>query len=945
MADRGQGAPLRLIQGLFAAGTMGGLTDAQLLERFLTRRDLAAEAAFEALVLRHGAMVGDVCRQVLRDAHDVQDAFQATFLVLALRGHSIRRRDSLASWLYGVARRVSSRAKTEAVRRRAREQRRAALTVEAYEPPADRPDLRVLYEELDRLPPRYREPVVLCDLEGLSHEQAAVRLGCAVSTVGVRLLRARGRLRERLNRRGFAVGAGTALAGLTVRGASAAMPQALVWATIEAALRCTGGRGAIAWAVSAPVQTLTRGVLRSMLHIKLKMAALTLLLAGVAGGVLGLRGPSVGAGRGDQGAAGQTQEVSRSVEKSAQPKVLADNSSDRYRMEGTVSVEGTGEPVEGAKIQVRVADSSKNHRGEVRAVTSGKDGRYVLELLPGHGHAWTLFPPAGYWAPNNPKNHIETFVLTPAEPVHRKDYVVRRGTVWTFHVTGGRDGKPIPGYLGAHLQGNSFLADVSDAGMGRLTLPTEGAKITVGATNRFTSRNGVQIPLEWQSGFRPDAINSLSRVEGTQDRFHVTDVAGKTATVQGSANAAPILEDGRLVIRAALPEPDPKSSGELNGQVSDAEGRPIEGARVALVLIEDQSSGISSEPHHRAVTDTQGRYRLHSIPRHLPAGKPVKLSVVVTKDGFASVDSPVFLFQPGADDSPQMAAPIRLEPGDSLRGRVVDPEGRPVEGVWVEPGGSYGLRSQFTRTDAQGRFTVRDLPKAQVYLYFRYGELWASGKYIGDGGADEIKIRLRRPPTDEEEVKTFQAKAAAAHPVAIGGQPAPEWQVGAWSDSKSRKLEDYRGQVVFLSFWGIWCSPCVKELPTIERLRRKYEPRGVVFVSIHTPGVEMKQIRKLLDLKKTALLSALDQDRKKDDNSLRGVTAERYGVEGYPTNILIDREGRVAFRSDGQNNLPTVQAIGREVGINDSKNVTEEQINESSERFLTQAIEKVLDRR
>ena len=201
-------------------------------------------------------------------------------------------------------------------------------------------------------------------------------------------------------------------------------------------------------AISASVAILTRGVLRSMLRIKLKMAALTLLLAGVAGGVLGLRGLVMEAGRPDQAAARQAQVVSKSIEKPAPPKAPVDNSSHRYRMEGAVRVDGTGQPVAGAKIQVRVADSGKNHRGEVR-VTSGKDGRYVLKLLPGNGQAWTLFPPAGYWVPNHAKNRIEPFALSPAEPVHRKDYVLRRGTVWTFRVTGSRDGKPMPGYLGA----------------------------------------------------------------------------------------------------------------------------------------------------------------------------------------------------------------------------------------------------------------------------------------------------------------------------------------------------------------------------------------------------------------------------------------------------------------------------------------------------------------
>src|SRR5690348_9051809 len=110
---------LRDVRALFGAGAVGGLSDGQLLDRFLARRDEVAEAVFAALVARHGSMVLRTCLGVLRDEHDAQDALQATFLVLARRAGSIRRRDSVASWLYGVARRVSERAKVEAARRRA----------------------------------------------------------------------------------------------------------------------------------------------------------------------------------------------------------------------------------------------------------------------------------------------------------------------------------------------------------------------------------------------------------------------------------------------------------------------------------------------------------------------------------------------------------------------------------------------------------------------------------------------------------------------------------------------------------------------------------------------------------------------------------------------------------------------------------------------------------
>jgi DNA-directed RNA polymerase specialized sigma24 family protein len=131
MAGGSQGSLVRSIQTLFDAGATGSLSDSQLLERFLDRRGEAAEAAFEALVVRHGPMVFDVCRSVLGASHDVEDAFQATFLVLACKAASIRRRDSLASWLFGVARRVASRALSEAARRRAHEREVAEMNAAA----------------------------------------------------------------------------------------------------------------------------------------------------------------------------------------------------------------------------------------------------------------------------------------------------------------------------------------------------------------------------------------------------------------------------------------------------------------------------------------------------------------------------------------------------------------------------------------------------------------------------------------------------------------------------------------------------------------------------------------------------------------------------------------------------------------------------------------------
>ena len=182
------------IQILFESGTASGLTDRQLLDRFTSRRDAAA---FEVLVLRHGPMVLRVCRNLLHDPNDAQDAFQATFLILVRRSGSIRRLDSVGSWLYGVASRVSARLRVGAARRHAAEERAASRVLEAVDPAEDIELDRekfgpIVQEEVRRLPEKYRAVVVLCYWQGLTQEQAAVQLGIPLGTVRSRVARARG---------------------------------------------------------------------------------------------------------------------------------------------------------------------------------------------------------------------------------------------------------------------------------------------------------------------------------------------------------------------------------------------------------------------------------------------------------------------------------------------------------------------------------------------------------------------------------------------------------------------------------------------------------------------------------------------------------------------------------------------------------------------------------
>ena len=201
------GAALRRLSMLFNEGVTGAVTDGQLLERFATRSGEASEDAFAALVERHGPVVLRVCRSVLRDEHEAQDAFQATFLVLAQRAKSLCVRDSLGPWIHSVAYRVASCACAAAIRRRRHARRHGELAagrLAVYQDEDQRDLEAVVHEEIDRLPEHFRTVLVLCDLAGCSHEQAARQLDWPVGTVKSRQARGRQRLRDRLIRRGLA---------------------------------------------------------------------------------------------------------------------------------------------------------------------------------------------------------------------------------------------------------------------------------------------------------------------------------------------------------------------------------------------------------------------------------------------------------------------------------------------------------------------------------------------------------------------------------------------------------------------------------------------------------------------------------------------------------------------------------------------------------------------
>jgi RND family efflux transporter MFP subunit len=267
-----------------------GLTDGQFVERFVNQRD---EAAFEVLLWRHGTMVLNVCRRILRQEQDVEDAFQATFLTFVRKARAISRREAVAGWLYKVAFRVALATKARGDKAHGRQAGDVENLADAR-PQTGWDDLGpVLDEEMSRLPRRYRLPVVLCYLEGKTNEEAARQLGCPAGTIFSRLARGREMLRARLTRRGLALSAGGLIGLLAANATSTALSAPLVQATIKTAMLFLAGQTLAG--VSTRVMALAQGVLKAMFLTKLKTTfavatACGLLIAGA--GLLGYLGLS-----------------------------------------------------------------------------------------------------------------------------------------------------------------------------------------------------------------------------------------------------------------------------------------------------------------------------------------------------------------------------------------------------------------------------------------------------------------------------------------------------------------------------------------------------------------------------------------------------------------------------------------------------------------------------
>ncbi len=486
-----------------------------------------------------------------------------------------------------------------------------------------------------------------------------------------------------------------------------------------------------------------------------------------------------------------------------------------------------------------------------------------------------------------------------------------------------------------------------------LTLPTEGRTIqmSIGESAPLSSQldsGWLSLGLEWDSDFRPDAIQEVSPLEGKGRRFRLIDVNEKSATLNADVPIEPVNDNGKLVIHVAMSNRDAKDFGAVTGQVLDRDGRPIAGAFAGLATLGGYR--VSDELRHQSTTNAQGWYRLRDIPRGRIDGAPLEPRIVVAKEGYAGFVSEPLLLKEGTTEKFQLVDPIRLEHGVSLSGVVVDHRGQPVVGAWVRSskpfrysGFSEGIAA--ARTDEKGRFILRNLQRGVTVtgLSATDGRVWERIYYLRVGSSQPVCLQLseRRPPGLDDRLDTLRA-LAHAKPVRLS-QAAPEWQVAKWSDDRARKLTDDLGKVVVLYFWGTDFWQSVDALPALGKLAAAFESRGAVFRAIHRPDSDERRIeeqaRSVLAKNRIPFVFALDQVRIKQHS--RGVTAHQYGVNNYPVLILIDRRGKIAFRSDATAGDRNLAAVFMKI-LTEPEMMTKEKANQLVERAIAEEIELVL---
>ncbi len=745
---------------LYALGAVGSSTDSWLLERFLARDNpQESDAAFAALVERHGPMVLNVCRQALPNPHDAHDAFQATFLVLVRRARSIQGRGSLAGWLFGIARRVAARARVEAARRRyhlEKLQRKHQVVRENAEPPVSgEPDVDYtpLFEEIDALPDRFRSPIVLHYFEGLSTEVIALRLGCARGTVLSRLSRARGRLRSRLERRGVSLAGSLPMVGTANRLLlDSNVPHLLFQATIRAG-SCSALAGAtVESVVPSVVASLSQHVARGLMLAKARVACLLfLLLSGCAavGFVTSVRALDESPSQTENGT--EVTSPSAPLQTAPTTTIVEPAASKTVVIRGRV-VSPDGRPVKDARIVLSLPRLSTADIPSCEPVArSGPDGRFLasvprerleqLEQLAVNRSQPTNDPVLGAIAPGFAIDWIKADI----ESIERGELTIALGpdNVPIEGLIRSLEGRPIGGLTVRLIS----VVAVKPEFLGKLRA-NEGR---MDPAMRGFVRDG--IPLGERGPIPPVSTDAAGRfrLSGVgRDRLALLFIEGSSI----ERSEALVFTTGDPSYRPLLPakvsRPSPLLGPrfEMNvapgraveGLVRDAEThQPIPGARVRLYGI-----GLT------ATSDARGRFRILG-QRVSQARVPSLIGVEVGGQPYVKVLR--LIGKPRGLETIDVEIAIRR--GAWVEGRVVDrTTGKPVQAViayrpfrdnphleeyaHVTFNETIGGDDAGFPTDAQGRFRAVALPGGGVLSVRTVDPAYASAEPLAPKYANTL---------------------------------------------------------------------------------------------------------------------------------------------------------------------------------------------------------------
>jgi RNA polymerase sigma factor (sigma-70 family) len=734
MATAQFGTLVRHIQGLAIGGGAQHHTDRQLLDDFAARH---TETAFTALVSRHGPMVLRVCRRVLNHEQDAEDAFQATFLVLAGNAGSIRKRDTIGDWLHGVAYRTAMKAKRSAARRRNHEAQLRTAAPRARPSPTWDDVQAVLDEEIQRLPTCFRQAFVLCVLEGKSGPEAAAELGCKEGTVKSRVNRGRQALQRQLARRGIHLAALFAALSLTENAGRASLPASLFSVTIRSGLLVAAGEPA-AGVIPTHVAAMAAGVTRAMFLTKAKIAtallvAVALLVAGT--GLLtrqALATPPEGAKQPADAKPPATAKPSPAEEK-----------------DGFVNVQGhvldpDGKPVTGARLVFLYASAEK--LPEKVWATSAADGGFQfavarsIENASWYGNAWdstyVVAAAEGHgfgWAHVRPETSGDlTLRLV-------KDDVPIQGRVIDLQ------GKPVAGVT-VRIDNDLFVPAKGNLGDWLQALasnPRDPASLREPDFTPLSSAAFATLFPPVTSG--PDGrfqINGIGR-----ERIAALRVDGPTIATQRLKAMTRPAATTRLAPRGAPFDLLALATRPVVGVVRDKDS----GAPLAGVIVRSYVFGGADDYNGtvRTVTDKEGRYRLVGLPK----GEGNEIIAQAYGRTPRVDDLPYLEAIRKVADAPGLepvTVDIALKRGLWVKGRVLDK----ATGKTVRAGFDYfcfgdnpcaedlpllnGTPAYWTQTD--GSFRVVALP-GRGLIAMRA----TTDKYLMAVGADQIKGRLGNP--------------------------------------------------------------------------------------------------------------------------------------------------------------------------------------------------------